>query len=253
MNNNEGITALYQKCIPEWLMAALAEQDRHRTPFPLKEILQDALFYPACGFDAAPIKHLIGNFYSFVYADYGIADQDLETRIKTHGFKGYQLQLNMAVDVATQLSPALVTLPSHLDPNRFIVPLVKPYARWYVFKSNDTDKLFSLLYLGMDGVASYQHLYVKNNICPRAIAVIRPGTGFGNNWTNFRDTDGPLADAVFRSGLNIPNYFINGGGTANLANSACWSVSYPNPLLECKTFGREGFVVFGKTDDDNDR
>ncbi len=40
-------------------------------PFLLTEILEESLYYPASGFQGAPIEYLAGNFLSFVYADYG--------------------------------------------------------------------------------------------------------------------------------------------------------------------------------------
>jgi len=48
-------------------------------------------------------------------------------------------------------------------------------------------KRFSLLYIGGEGVATYQALYLSNRIKPKIVTVINPGTGFGLNWTDFRE------------------------------------------------------------------
>jgi hypothetical protein len=49
-----------------------------------------------------------------------------------------------------------------------------------------------LLYIGGEGVATYQALYWSNKTAPKALAIIQPGTGFGLNWTDFREQGAPL-------------------------------------------------------------
>ncbi len=41
--------------------------------FPLKELLENSLYYPACGRDGDPVWHVHKEIQSFFYADYGVA------------------------------------------------------------------------------------------------------------------------------------------------------------------------------------
>ena len=65
------IDSLPRKKIPKWL--ADVGTENQSSPFSLQKILRDSLYYPSSGLDGDPIKHLSGNFYSFVYVDYGIS------------------------------------------------------------------------------------------------------------------------------------------------------------------------------------
>ncbi|MCF8227153.1 MAG: hypothetical protein K9J30_14850 [Bacteroidales bacterium] len=72
-------------------------------------------------------------------------------------------------------------------------------------------KRFSLLYLGGEGVASYQALYWTNQMKPKALAIIQPGTGFGLNWTDFRDENRDLGWVVRNNPSGEPDIIYYGG------------------------------------------
>jgi hypothetical protein len=65
------------------------------------------------------------------------------------------------------------------------------FARWSVFERNENlddnhgPSSLSLLFLRAEGAAAYQALYIEQNIVPKILAIIRPGTGFGGNFTMF--------------------------------------------------------------------
>ena len=71
-------------------------------------------------------------------------------------------------------------------------------------------KIF-LLYIGGEGVATFQALFWTNNISPKALGIIQPGTGFGLNWTDFRDTNGSLAWVVNNNPAGQPDLIYYGG------------------------------------------
>ena len=84
------------------------------------------------------------------------------------------------------------------------------FERDYEFGPEIGPEVFSLLYLGAEGITVYENLYLANGIVPKAMAIIQPGTAFGGNWTDYRDPDAPLAVSVMK-GKTMPNYFFYGG------------------------------------------
>jgi hypothetical protein len=79
------------------------------------------------------------------------------------------------------------------------------------FDETHGPERFSLLYICGEGVATYLQLYNANNIVPIAIAVIQPGTGWGFNWTDFRDEEKPLGQVMHKNEKGMPKYFFYGG------------------------------------------
>lgn len=75
---------------PNWLSQLLSETISG-TPFPLRELLRDSLCYPSSAFDGDPIRHLAGNFLSFIYADYGVSQDRYTHALTNPGFRGYDL------------------------------------------------------------------------------------------------------------------------------------------------------------------
>jgi hypothetical protein len=108
------------------------------------------------------------------------------------------------------------------------------FAEWYIFDRKPEfgeahgPTRFSLVYVGYDGVATYQTLYYPNKIAPLVLAIIQSGNGFGGNYTDFRDPDGFFAWTVLKGNdVCIPEYLICGGeGLAY--REAFWPETYPN-------------------------
>lgn len=71
---------------PNWL-SQLSSETIMSSPFPLRELLRDSLYYPSSAFDGDPIRHLAGNFLSFIYVDYGVS-QDRYTHALTNPMEG---------------------------------------------------------------------------------------------------------------------------------------------------------------------
>jgi hypothetical protein len=61
-----------------------------------------------------------------------------------------------------------------------------------------------------EGVATFQELYLSNDISPKIVCIIQPGHNFGNNWTDYTDRNKAFAKTVFLNS-NVPEYLINGG------------------------------------------
>lgn len=209
--------------VPVWLSKLKLDGDDTNIPFP--DILRGSLYYPASGIDGRPVQYLSGFVYSFVYADYSYTAEELNNIVHEAGFTGYFPALRK------KLSPNDLGLSDEIKPHG-IPPLNDfvqcPFTSWYIFEREPTfgpehgPERFSLLFLGAEGVAVYETLYLRNAIVPKVIAIISPGTGFGGNYTDFRDPNGLLASVMRRQ--RLPDYMVGD-------DKAFWPQDYPTEVL----------------------
>jgi len=215
--------------MPSWLVRINCGQ---RDPnvlweFAFPDLLKDCCFYPASGTDGRPVQFLSGLFHSYVYADYLIGRENLDSELEQRGFRGYRMA------VRQELSPQQLGLNDWLCPlGTPPVEFAAPFATWFVFErlpkfGEDHGPLrFSLLFLGMDGVGAWEALF--SSVLPKALVIISPGTGFGGNHTDFRDPQGLFAKKVKRSGL--PEYLVCEGGWPN-GEASLWPRDYPDEIM----------------------
>lgn len=189
--------------------------------FPLKAILQDSLYYPACDIDGELIRYCNMHFErlricSYVYADYAAGRERLITNLDT--FLGYHLVATRELNAADVGADKGFPRPRGINPEEYrrYQNLWQAFGQCAVYQrdegygENHGPARFSLLYLGAEGAAAYAGLYVNNNITPKGMAIIQPGHAFGLNWANFTDPDGPLARTMMM-GRSMPEYFFYGG------------------------------------------
>jgi hypothetical protein len=221
------------KALPFWL-ASLSAQSMGAKTVPLREILEGALYYPACGVDGGPVQHMGAELQSFIYVDYGLTRASILDALADQPFKGYEV-LGMRSVSEVELTPQGWEPPA-LTPEEFASAKAAterwqrpPFCEWIVFErapglaEPHGPHRFSLLCLCADGVAAFKALYVDKGLRPRAIAVIQPGHGFGRNWTDFTDPHGPLARVVMNNPAGAPHYFLMGGlGTRHHHASKRW-------------------------------
>ena len=200
--------------------------------FPRQELLQHSFYYPASGHDGDPVAYLAGNFFSFVYADYGITKDDLHKKIQQNGFNGYKPIGYRSVSweelSPNKQSPATSGLPSECLNKRsnWIKP---PFCEWYIFeRQSDHDEIhgpkrFSFLFLCEDGVDAFQWLYSDNGLAPLAVAIIQPGRGFDRNDNNFDNPDEIFGQAVMGNQSGHPEFLLFGGsGGKDPYRKPCW-------------------------------
>jgi len=209
------IPGIERRRIPEWL-SGLTNLDH----FAIRQVLTNSLYYPACGRDGDPVRYLAGFVHSFVYVDYGLPHDDVWASLldERRGFKGYGL-LGIR-DIREQELPVRGWHPRLVDRDRDGYPLrhrdyiKEPYAIWAVFdRSPEYDEehgpaRFSLLCVCADGVAAFQGLYHDNQCAPEVVAIIRPGTGYGCNWTDFRNPNKIFGRSVLRNPHGRPRYLL---------------------------------------------
>jgi hypothetical protein len=224
--------------VPNWL-AKLNVSELDKVKFPLADVLSNSLYYPCSGMDGRPVQFIGGFIHSFIYVDYGQTEAELDNEIRKQGFDGYRTVGRKKL-TEKDLAPAGWTpnVPAQYADqiqrlqgmNNFIKT---PFATWYIFEREKglTDRhgpeRFSFVYIGADGVATYQALYCQNKTAPKMLAIIQPGHRFGGNYTNFTDPKGLFNWVVTHSnGRNIPQYLMYGGLGVGFIES-CWPADYP--------------------------
>ncbi len=215
--------------LPKWLMDADLSQ-----PIPIREVLEGSLYYPSSGRDGDPVRYLSGFAHSFVYVDYGVTKEGLLESLKDpkYSFKGYNL-LGMREVCESELVPngwtPIPPLPKDGNPKSGHRIEAPPFGIWAVFGREASlgpdhgPERFSMLFVGGDGVASFQALYIGNRCAPRVIAIIQPGHGFGGNWTNYEERDLLLGRSVMDYNLSsgVPQYLLFGGWNREYTKP-CW-------------------------------
>ncbi len=200
---------------------------------PIASLLTYSIYYPASGFDGSIVKHYASTCSNFVYCDYGVKEDEFLKQIET--FSGYDVLTYRPITQA-ELVPAgwQPTIPAHLlvnyDKYAGMLADKPPFAYWVACqrKSGYDDEhgplQFNLLFICGEGVATYQALYWSNRLTAKVVAVVRPGTGFGFNWTNFRDGQQALGYVVMKNPHGQPDYLI--GELGQPLNWKC----YPNSV-----------------------
>ena len=209
--------------VPDWLTSCSIDD-----PLPTVEFLTNSVYYPACGFDGRPVQYCGGFSHSFIYVDYGVSSEVLVAELsRYYSFGSYRLVGGRFVDKDELLGPESrqPEQPNEAidgNPRRYADHFVEPYAYWSVFEraphlgEGHGPQRFSLLYIGGEGVATFQALYYSNGLAPALVAVIQPGEGFGYNWTSFFDERTILARSVLNNPNGLPGYLLFGGIGADL-------------------------------------
>jgi hypothetical protein len=122
--------------VPRWL-SELSASAIMSEPFPLRQLLEDSLYYPSSGFDGNPVRHLAGNILSFIYVDYGRSHDEFRNALANPGFRGYELIATRSV-TERELTPngwhPTAPTRSDGDPSRYRNWIREPFCSWSVFQ-----------------------------------------------------------------------------------------------------------------------
>jgi hypothetical protein len=204
------IAELTKSAVPKWLVNIIPT-----SPFPINEVLQGSVYYPASNFDGRPVKYLGGYSHSFVYVDFNVKRDGLIGQLDN--FKGYKLAFSRSLEAKDLCFRSFVPIMptaqdgypedslSYCDGNMFAEWAV--YDRVNSYHDDHGPQRFSLLYIGGEGVATFQALYFSNRCAPSAIVLIK-SDGFTGNWTAFRDPYKILAKSVMGNPAGQPEYLF---------------------------------------------
>ncbi len=205
--------------MPAWLADAKLED-----PIPIRPLLSGSVFYPASGFDGRPVKYLAGFSHSFVCADWCVSRQEVLANLDS--FKGYRLLFSRFVEKnelcfnSYRAIPFKTTYymgeckqttdhPQHIRwPSGF-----QPFAEWAVYErlsefgKDHGPERFSLLFVGGEGVKTFQELYLSNNCTPSTLVLLKCDA-FTGNWTQFYDPQRILAKCVMQNPAGSPEYLL---------------------------------------------
>ena len=197
MKMKEYLCKEWREPMPEWL-----EQYRKGQPLPLKEFLQSrTVFYPAAGHDGHPVQMFNSSHsaHCFIFVDYAL-DVDKEHVTDElrgpHGFRGYTILDER--DVSQSELIAVTPLRSyHLTAEEMEhVPKLaagngsigQPFALFVVFErqaeygDEHGANRFAVLFLGADGIATYDMLYANGNARPPFAMILEHCGQWGGAW-----------------------------------------------------------------------
>ena len=209
--------------LPKWLEELCAGKIQPEK-IPLISLLRDSCFYPSSGLDSSPILIANGCVHSYIYVDYGIEKNEFVDALQTHGFSPYKLLFSRDYEIEKVVPNGLWPSDDFITDNHDHIQIknlnaaknsCKPFAHWSVWQrkeklvENVGPPLFRLLFLCCDAIAVYKNLYCHNKITPKVIALIQPGHEFGNNYTKFNLSEGPLWKMVSSEGV-VPDYILTG-------------------------------------------
>lgn len=234
----------------------ITQEQIEKCKFPIKEVLQNSFYYPSCGFDGGIVKdcNTLGRDFginSFIYCDYATGEKAFRKEQNT--FLGYHILGSRSVThlelIPNGWQPQFPP-KFNLEEYQRYRDTWKPFINWVVYERDDNrddnhgQKRFSLLYLGGEGIATYQALYWSNRTSPKAFAIIQSGEGFGFNWTDFRKKDGELAWVVNNNPFGHPEIIYYGGAGSDYADSL-WDVYLKDRIIKLY-YKNEGEVVVAK-------
>lgn len=226
----------------QWLEELTAE-DVANKPIPFKDLLTDSVYYPACGIDGTPVQYLHHLSRSFVYVDYNYSLERLQTEMLENGFKGYEIFAERLVR-EHEITPK--SFRPHEFPSKEDGNPRKPfdndwvhqpaYAYWTIwqrtaeFGEEHGPKRFSLFNLCADGVASFDALYYTWKTKPLVFCIIRPGTGYGLNWTDFREPGHIMHRLAMKNPAGTPEYMLMEKRLESEENQDCYWPEYQREI-----------------------
>lgn len=184
-------------------------------PFPLREILEDSLYYPGSGVDGTPIRNWSLGVNSFVYVDLSLTQESYLRAMSEQPVRGYHIVAQRAVR-QQELTPSGYSSVPPVSMSRQDYEMAmrinragpdNAFAVWSVLeRDQDRDdtfgpERFSLLHVRAEGVAAYAALYLSNGCMPRILAFVRPGLAFGGNYGSFELA---LMEVMERSPRGVP-------------------------------------------------
>jgi hypothetical protein len=214
-----------------------------------------SVFYPASGLDTSSVSYLFPEFDSFVHVDYSHSESQVSNFMETAFIPlGFKL-IGMRHITERMLTPSGFH-PMPFTPNRHEISRLqdrhirdrfygvgfKPFARWALYEKETSplemkteSRRFSLLHLGAEAMATFEALYLGYRKNPRAICIIKPSEGYGDNWTIFRDPEFRFHKMIVQNYSNnqspMPKVLLT--DTTEGPNHTCFWPGYQNPPEIC--------------------
>lgn len=188
----------YREDVPEWLRKFQPGKSR-----PLADFLKSRIvYYPGAEIDGYPVE-VFGASHSahcFVYADYMLSKERLLEELHTHGFWGYDVLDEVSFSESEVMRAvhwlkhfltdeerreaargmADMRLCTHPDPYALLAVLERKPG----FGDGHGPERFAILFLGADGIATYEAVFANGN-APQFFGFLLQDHGFGGNYDCF--------------------------------------------------------------------
>ena len=155
------------------------------------------VFYPGSRFDGEPVRvfNRAGYAHLFVYADYGLPEEELRRELTDRAFRGYRI-LDIRNYTERELCPNGWT--QHYRPTAEEMEWIRdwvrgsrarPYCLLTVlerksgFGEAHGAQRFAILFLMADGIATYDALFANRHRAPDVLVL--QDHGFGGNYNRF--------------------------------------------------------------------
>jgi len=205
--------------MPEWLMKFDAESKFNSIEFFNSRII----FYPNSGFDGQAVK-VFGESHSahcFVYVDYSRSKQSVLESLNDprYGFLGYatSYRIELTIDQITPNNWTPHLEPGDLNNVNYQFSDISPFGflqildRKSEYFSEHGAKRLAILFLGADGVATYDALFAQEGTTP-PFATVLQDHGFGGQYSSFGA--GGLLEKIAHRSQQWPEYLLVAEGTA---------------------------------------
>lgn len=194
-------------------------------PGGVRRLLRESVFYPCSGLDGRPVQLLGRRWQTFVYADYGIDAEQLETECRKRGFRGYDLDGLEFMPWHCLLKRPWSAIRRDLDlfAERGGPPVPEPFIacgdwnRRAEFSDEHGPARFTLWFIRLEAVTAYRELYVRQRVAPRCLVDVCPGLAFGGNYPGYREA---LSVALFENPAGLPGHFLHDLDAADGAGHA---------------------------------
>jgi len=202
--------------VPKWLKLYKKGQ-----AFNAKEFFSEkTVFYPGSGTDGHAVALFGGSHaaHSFIYADDGIKAENIIEELKstTNGFQGYDLfeifELKEKDIVPYGWRPTLAydnlknkiqKMSSFARANFAFLTILE---RKPLFDDRHGPQRLAILFLGADGIATYDAIYCQPDSYQSPFALLIEDYGFGGNYDSFGKNG--LLEMTANSAKIFPKYIL---------------------------------------------
>ena len=182
-------------------------------PGGVRRLLGDSVFYPCSGLDGRPVQLLGSRWQTFIYSDYGIGRDQLETECRERGFRGYEHDQLLFLPWRSLFRRRWSTVRKDLDSlagqggpavqEPFIA--FSQWNRLADFGDEHGPSRFTLWFIRLEAVTTYRELYIRRRVAPRCLVDVCPGLAFGGNYPKYREA---LEEALGENPAGLPRHFL---------------------------------------------
>jgi hypothetical protein len=211
MSIHEYLRTHAREDLPAWLARHRPGDRFDRNAFFSSHVV----FYPGSGTEGHPVK-LFGSTHSahtFIYADYGVTADQVQQELAPsgHPFAGYRSLDRIQLQIQ-DLTPR--GWKPHAGPQDYRFVSTEPYGFVEILgRTEDKDdqhgpRRLAVLFLGADGIATYDALFCQGDGTPAPLAVLTEDYGFGGQYPRGKFGRHGLLERIARQCAAMPLWLL---------------------------------------------